>query len=155
MTLRALTDIAERTVTTYLEVFVGLLIAAGVGAPRVDHLSILSTAALAAIPAALAVIKGGLATLMGPASGASLLPTESNTPAAVPSLPDDSAAKTLAPPGTQPEALVAAPLDASLVAQVAFTQRPAASSARKTSVRKAPAKKAAEIRKAAPRKKAR
>lgn len=70
---RWLADTAERTVATYLQVFVGLLIAAGIGTPHVDTLSVAMTAAVSAIPAALAVLKAALASRFGAADSASLV----------------------------------------------------------------------------------
>jgi hypothetical protein len=55
-----LRDVAERTVATYLQAFFGLLLA-GWTTDAVD-LSLVQTAAVAAVPAALAVLKGALAS---------------------------------------------------------------------------------------------
>jgi hypothetical protein len=71
MNKTAALDIAERTVATYLETFLGLLLAS----TTVLDLGVLKAAAIAAVPAALAVVKGGLAALLGPTGDASLLPT--------------------------------------------------------------------------------
>lgn len=56
---RAFVDVAERTLATYLETFVSLLLVA-------DHigLSAAAAAAVAAIPAALAVVKEGLSRFL-------------------------------------------------------------------------------------------
>lgn len=56
-----LIDTLERTLATYLEVLVGLLIAQW-ASDKID-LTLLSTAALAAVPAALAVLKSAIAEL--------------------------------------------------------------------------------------------
>jgi di/tricarboxylate transporter len=63
-------DIAERTVATYLQALIGLLLAAN----WVDgiNLSFVQSAAVAAIPAALAVVKGALAQFVGNPDTASL-----------------------------------------------------------------------------------
>jgi hypothetical protein len=70
MTLVWLKDTIERTVATYVEVLIGLLIAGWT-----DHIdwSFAKTAAVAAVPAALAVAKAALAELRpGTVSPASL-----------------------------------------------------------------------------------
>jgi hypothetical protein len=56
-----LRDLAERAISTYLQAFAGLLIAAGV----VDATT-LEAAAVAAIPAALSVVKSVLAERYAP-----------------------------------------------------------------------------------------
>lgn len=53
-------DVAERTISTYLQAFLGLLLA-GWTTDTVD-LSVVQAAAIAAVPAALAVLKGALAS---------------------------------------------------------------------------------------------
>jgi hypothetical protein len=68
-----LTDLSERTVATYLEVFLGLLIADGFTDGVVD-LSVLQSAAIAAVPAALAVVKGGISRYWGDPDSASAAP---------------------------------------------------------------------------------
>lgn len=65
-----LRDLAERTLATYVQAFVGLLVAGWSGAL---DLGTLRAAAVAAIPAALAVVKGGLARLVGDPQSASLV----------------------------------------------------------------------------------
>jgi hypothetical protein len=75
-------DIIERAFFTWAEVFFGLLIAANVvfedtmpgRAARI--LSAVQAAGLAAIPAALAVIKGGFASLIGNRDDAAILPAD-------------------------------------------------------------------------------
>lgn len=57
-----LIDLAERVGFTYLYAFVSLLLADSTGVLNVDALK---AAALAAIPAALAVLKGALARFVG------------------------------------------------------------------------------------------
>ncbi|MGW1000735.1 holin [Streptomyces sp. NPDC002520] len=67
--MKFLIDIAERTVATYLEAFLGLLLAGAV----VD-LPAARAAAVAAIPAALAVVKGALSAFVGTPGTAAALP---------------------------------------------------------------------------------
>ncbi|MFJ2342360.1 hypothetical protein [Streptomyces antimycoticus] len=69
-------DIAERAVLTYVEAFLGLLLASG--ATNVIALSTLESAAIAAIPAGLAVVKGAIGSLLGRAGTASWLPAKSD-----------------------------------------------------------------------------
>lgn len=59
MSKQWLIDTIERAVATYVEVFLGLLIA-GWTTDKID-LSVLSTAAISAVPTALAVVKAALA----------------------------------------------------------------------------------------------
>ena len=65
-------DLFERTLVTWVEVFLGLLIASWGDVKGIGDLSIAGTAALAAIPAALAVLKGGIAKYVGSSDNASL-----------------------------------------------------------------------------------
>jgi hypothetical protein len=69
-------DIAERTVLTYLEAFLGLLLAAGT--TNLVDLSVLESAAVAAIPAGLAVAKGAVGILLGRQGTASWLPASAD-----------------------------------------------------------------------------
>ena len=62
-------DLAERTVATYLEAFLGLLLAG-----QVVDLSAAKAAAVAAIPAGLAVVKGALSAFVGSPQSAAALP---------------------------------------------------------------------------------
>lgn len=66
---RFLADIAERTIATYLEAFLGLLLAGSV-----TDLSTARAAAVAAIPAGLAIAKGAIARFLGSSGTASTLP---------------------------------------------------------------------------------
>ena len=68
-----LRDLAERAIATYLQSFIGLLIVSGV-----TDLQAIQTAAVAAIPAALSVIKSVLAQRYVPdtVSPASLIAVE-------------------------------------------------------------------------------
>ncbi|MFJ7907374.1 holin [Kitasatospora sp. NPDC096204] len=63
-------DLVERTVTTYAAAFLGLLLA-----DKFDLTSMgaLKAAAVAALPAALSVVKGAVATRVGDPASAALL----------------------------------------------------------------------------------
>jgi hypothetical protein len=65
-------DLIERTAATYVEALAGLLMVSGV-----THFSDLKAAAVAAVPAGLAVIKGVLASFVGNTNTAALLPKDS------------------------------------------------------------------------------
>lgn len=72
-------DILERAVATFLEAFVGFFVASGVfDQLAVGHwalaLSATQRAALAAIPAALSIIKGALSSFAGKRDSAAALP---------------------------------------------------------------------------------
>ncbi|MEV5138417.1 hypothetical protein AB0K71_05665 [Streptomyces syringium] len=69
---RFLYDLAERTILTYIEVFLGLLLASG--ATDLVDLSAAKAASIAAIPAALAVVKAAVGTLLGSPASAAWLP---------------------------------------------------------------------------------
>lgn len=73
ITQRFIVDLIERTGATYIETFIGLLIASGldVSGP-VTRMAIVEKAAVAAVPSALAVVKAGLAKLRGNGDSASL-----------------------------------------------------------------------------------
>jgi uncharacterized membrane protein len=66
-----LRDLAERAIATYVQVLIGLLMVSGV-----TDLSVVKTAAIAAIPAALSVVKSAIAERYAPGtlSPASLAP---------------------------------------------------------------------------------
>jgi hypothetical protein len=66
-----LADLAERTLATYAAAFVGLLLAGGVD---LTSLSAWQAAAVAALPAAVTVVKGAAGTLIGDRSSAAWLP---------------------------------------------------------------------------------
>lgn len=72
-TSRYLVDLFERTVSTYVEVFIGLLLAswADLSAP-VTRMAIIEKAAVAAVPSALTVVKAGIAKLRGNGDSASI-----------------------------------------------------------------------------------
>lgn len=65
-------DLAERVGATYVEVLVGLLIAGWADVGELGAWSVAETAAIAAVPAGLAVLKGGLASFRGDRDDASL-----------------------------------------------------------------------------------
>lgn len=73
MTKKYLLDLTERVVATFLEVFLGLLLAAWADVAIIGLLSVAETAAVAAIPAALAVLKGGVARFRGDRENPSLV----------------------------------------------------------------------------------
>uniref|UniRef100_A0AAU2V931 Holin n=1 Tax=Streptomyces sp. NBC_00003 TaxID=2903608 RepID=A0AAU2V931_9ACTN len=75
-TPKLLVDIVERAALTYVEAFLGLLLAAGT--TDIVDLSTLQSAGIAAIPAGLAVIKGAIGTLLGRPGTASWLPAKSD-----------------------------------------------------------------------------
>ncbi len=68
---RLLLDIAERTVAAYVTTLLGLLLADGVD---LTSLSAVKAAAVAALPAALSVLKGALGALAGDRTSAAWLP---------------------------------------------------------------------------------
>ncbi|MFE7118703.1 holin [Streptomyces sp. NPDC057654] len=70
-TAKTLADIAERTVTAYVTTFLGLLMADGFD---LTSLSALKAAAVAALPAALSVLKGTIGTRVGDKNTAAWLP---------------------------------------------------------------------------------
>ncbi|WJD99781.1 hypothetical protein [Streptomyces antimycoticus] len=78
---RFLYDLAERTVLTYVETFLGLLLASG--ATDLVDLSAAKAAAVAALPAALAVVKAAAGLLLGRAGTAAWLSADKD-PAAGP-----------------------------------------------------------------------
>lgn len=73
MSKRFLIDLAERTVSTWAETFIGLVLvgAADLSTP-VTRMATLEKAAIAAVPSALAVLKAGLAKLRGNGDSASM-----------------------------------------------------------------------------------
>ncbi|MGA5131496.1 holin [Streptomyces olivoreticuli] len=68
---KVLIDILERTLAAYVTTFLGLLIADGFDLTSV---SALKAAAIAALPAALSVIKGAIGSRFGDSSSAAWLP---------------------------------------------------------------------------------
>lgn len=73
MTRTYVVDLVERTTATYLQVFLGLLIADWTDfAAMSDFLDLGTSAAVAAVPAALAVLKGGLARATGDRNSAAM-----------------------------------------------------------------------------------
>lgn len=78
---KLLVDTVERAIATWLEVFFGLLIVANVWSETqaggaVAYLSAAQTAAVAAIPGALAVLKAGVSSFLGDRDSAAALPKE-------------------------------------------------------------------------------
>ncbi|PZT71494.1 hypothetical protein [Streptomyces sp. AC1-42T] len=71
-----LADVAERTVLTYVEAFLGLLLAAAT--TDVVNLSFLQSAAVAAIPAGLTVVKSAIGSHLGQVGTASWLPAKND-----------------------------------------------------------------------------
>ena len=55
--VRKTQDVLERAVSTYVQVFAGLLVAANVGVNEIADLSVVKTCAVSALPAFLSVIK--------------------------------------------------------------------------------------------------
>lgn len=72
MTKRFFRDLSERVIATYAQAFLGLLLASGFGVDGVLDLSIVVKAGIAAIPAALSVLKGLIARSVGDKESASL-----------------------------------------------------------------------------------
>lgn len=72
MKKRYIVDLLERVLSTYAQALIGLLLASGFGVDGVADLSVLTTAAVAAIPAALSALKGLLARGVGDKESASL-----------------------------------------------------------------------------------
>ncbi len=64
-------DVAERTAATYVVAFLGLLLADGMD---LTSMSAVRAAGVAALPAALTVVKGAVATLVGDRGSAAVLP---------------------------------------------------------------------------------
>ncbi|WP_224274105.1 holin [Streptomyces sp. LS1784] len=67
---RFILDLAERTAATYAVAFLGLLLADGFDLTSVGALR---AAAVAALPAALTVLKGAISTFVGDPNSAALL----------------------------------------------------------------------------------
>ncbi|UQI44691.1 holin [Streptomyces sp. HU2014] len=68
---KVLIDVLERTLAAYLTTFLGLLLADGFD---LTDVSALKAAAIAAVPAALSVIKGAIGTRFGDRTSAAWLP---------------------------------------------------------------------------------
>ncbi|GHF38219.1 hypothetical protein GCM10010218_19190 [Streptomyces mashuensis] len=66
-----LLDIAERTLAAYITTFVGLLLADGFD---LTSISAIKAAAIAALPAALSVVKGAIGSRFGDRTSAGWLP---------------------------------------------------------------------------------
>lgn len=74
MSKKFIVDLLERTVSTYFEVFIGLLLAswADLSGP-VTRMAIIEKAAVAAVPSALTVVKSALAKLKGDSDSAAVV----------------------------------------------------------------------------------
>ena len=72
MTARFLRDLVERVISTYVQTFLGLLLASGFAVDGVVDLSLVVKAAVAALPAALSLVKGLVARSVGDKESASL-----------------------------------------------------------------------------------
>lgn len=85
-------DLGERTVMTYAQAFLGILLA---DSSHLITVSAVRAAAIAALPAALAAIKAAFALGLGPTGTASLLPApRSAAPAPAPVAASDGASAT-------------------------------------------------------------
>ena len=73
---KLLKDVVERTAAAYVTTFLGLLLATGMD---LTNLSAVKAAAIAAIPAALSVIKGVVGSMFGDTSTAAWLPADKPT----------------------------------------------------------------------------
>ncbi|MEV4743502.1 hypothetical protein [Streptomyces sp. NPDC049555] len=71
MNSKVISDIAERTLAAYVTTFLGILIADGFD---LTSISAIKAAAIAALPAALSVIKGAIGSRFGDRSSAAWLP---------------------------------------------------------------------------------
>lgn len=91
MNKRFLLDLAERTAATYAQALLGLLLADSTG---LISLGAVKAAAVAALPAALAVIKAALAGSVLTSGTASLLPAPTVPSTAVEQAPADPTAGT-------------------------------------------------------------
>lgn len=96
MNKQFLLDLVERTIATYVQAVLGLLLA---DSTQLVHIGTVRVAAVAALPAALAVVKGALAGSIGTSGTASVLP--SRTP---PTTPAPTAAAVVAPVSVVPAA---------------------------------------------------
>lgn len=74
-----LMDLGERVVATYLQAFIGLLIASGFADDGKLNMGTATAAAVSALPAVLALIKGIIALKVGDEGTAALLPAEVDT----------------------------------------------------------------------------
>lgn len=70
---KLLVDVVERTVAAYVTTFLGLLLATGFD---LTNMSAVKAAALAALPAALSIIKGVVGAMFGDAGSAAWLPAD-------------------------------------------------------------------------------
>lgn len=91
MNLRFLADLGERTAATYVQAWAGLMLA---DSTHLLSLGAVKAAAVAALPAALAVIKAALAGSVLGGGTAALLPAPAVPSTAVEQAPADPAAGT-------------------------------------------------------------
>ena len=73
---KLLKDVVERTAAAYVTTFLGLLLATGFD---LTNLSAVKAAAIAAIPAALSIIKGVVGSMFGDTGSAAWLPEDKPT----------------------------------------------------------------------------
>ena len=73
-------DLAERVGFTYLEAYLGLWLASGLGVEFVTDLSSADKALVSLLPTLLAVVKGLLARQVGSDRTAAVLPAKDDTP---------------------------------------------------------------------------
>lgn len=71
-----LLQLAEQVVAVYVVTFVGALIANGFGVQGTNHLGVVASAGLAAIPAALMVVKSFAARYVGDSESVLMLPMD-------------------------------------------------------------------------------
>lgn len=73
MTKTFLRDLLERAVKTFVQGFIGVLLLSNLGTTGVDALSVLQTAGLAGIMAALSVVSSALSAAVGNTNSASVV----------------------------------------------------------------------------------
>lgn len=84
MTRRYLLDLLERMGFTYLEAYLGLWLASGLGVQQLTDLSSYDKALVSVLPALLAGVKGLAARGVGSSETAAVLAVADDTPAALP-----------------------------------------------------------------------
>jgi hypothetical protein len=75
-----LLDLVERAGATYVESFLGLMVASGIGTNYLTDVSVWNKALIACAPTLLSIVKGGLARFTGAPNSASLLPAKDDPP---------------------------------------------------------------------------
>lgn len=73
-------DVVERTLWTYVQAYLGLWIASGVGISAIADLSMADKALVSVLPAVLAVVKGLAASRVGATDSAATLPADVDEP---------------------------------------------------------------------------